>query len=203
MDASSTPTISMVNGSFWSGPSGGTWATATRYTATFTHSGADEDISEIARVLDTSGARDVNGNPDLGDDSPNFVVDTIDPANHFYGPQNGNTTLTFAGGESVLVWATTQIYADGAGGYVAGSLHTCYRDTATDVITWPSTFENWTAFCFSSAGTDDQRSAQVSYLYQNMPAGTFEFGICPQLENAGGCTEAGGVLITKSKDLSL
>ncbi len=82
MDPSTTPAIALVNaGSNWTGPSSGGWTSSTVYTAQFTHNGAQEEIENVAlaRVADGSGATDLAGNADVGDDSPVFDIDTRKP----------------------------------------------------------------------------------------------------------------------------
>lgn len=82
MDQTTPPTISLLNaGGHWTGPTGGAWSSATVYVATFEHNGTQEEIlgSAFARVSDTSGATDLAGNADLGDDSPAFDIDTERP----------------------------------------------------------------------------------------------------------------------------
>ncbi|MCK5711143.1 MAG: hypothetical protein KAI25_00345, partial [Hyphomicrobiaceae bacterium] len=84
MNNGTAPTITMQTGSNWGTQAGGAWSTTTNpndtYTATLTHDGTVEYIAgEIAQVANTSGARDVNGNDDTGDDSQAFIVDTEIP----------------------------------------------------------------------------------------------------------------------------
>ena len=82
MNTADTPTISIENGGTnWGAQSGTGWSGNTVYTATFTHSGTQEEIANaFARVTDASGAHDAPaGNDDLGDDSPFFDIDTQKP----------------------------------------------------------------------------------------------------------------------------
>jgi len=88
MDTSTTPTITLENATAarWTGATGGSWGgTTDTYTATFTHDGVEEPtlpaamITAFARVASTSGATDLAGNTDVGDDSNPFDIDTRKP----------------------------------------------------------------------------------------------------------------------------
>jgi hypothetical protein len=81
MNPATSPVITMDTGGNWGvqtpvGWSGGN----TIYTATFTHDGTQEYIAaETATIAPGSGATDAAGNPENGDTSPSFVVDTQKP----------------------------------------------------------------------------------------------------------------------------
>ncbi|MCK5481660.1 MAG: hypothetical protein KAJ06_10955, partial [Gammaproteobacteria bacterium] len=84
MNDGTTPTITMQTGGNWGTQAGGAWSQTNvlndTYSATLTHDGTAEYIgTERAQVASTSGARDVNGNDDNGDNSDPFVVDTEIP----------------------------------------------------------------------------------------------------------------------------
>ncbi|MCK5711842.1 MAG: hypothetical protein KAI25_03920, partial [Hyphomicrobiaceae bacterium] len=84
MNTGTAPLITMVNGINWGTQANGAWSTTTNpddtYTATLTHNGIGEYVAgEVARVSSTSGAQDVNGNDDTGDDSDPFEIDTEGP----------------------------------------------------------------------------------------------------------------------------
>ena len=84
MDTSTRPTVTLENevAARWTGPTDGNWGGSTdTYTATFTHDGAEEEIlgTVHARVADQSGATDLVGNADLGDDSGVLDIDTCRP----------------------------------------------------------------------------------------------------------------------------
>jgi len=86
MDPSTTPTVTLEDeGSHWGGQVSLGWTGSTVYRATFTHDGTEEPtppagaLSAFARVSDASGATDLAGNGDVGDDSPTFEIDTRKP----------------------------------------------------------------------------------------------------------------------------
>ncbi|MCK5711615.1 MAG: hypothetical protein KAI25_02765, partial [Hyphomicrobiaceae bacterium] len=84
MNNATEPTITMVTGGNWGLQAGGVWSQTSvvndTYTATLMHNGTSEYIAEeVAEVVSTSGARDVNGNDDNGDTSDPFEVDTEGP----------------------------------------------------------------------------------------------------------------------------
>ena len=83
MDSGTAPVITLT-GSKWGSQTGGTWSQTTAvndtYIATFDHNGTEEYIpAEVASVANASGAKDLSGNDEIGDDSPSFVVDTLKP----------------------------------------------------------------------------------------------------------------------------
>jgi hypothetical protein len=85
MDPTTWPLITMTGSSNWSLQSDAglpaAWSAGnTVYTATLTHDGTEENVDpENASVGPASGATDLAGNPDNGDTSPNFVIDTVKP----------------------------------------------------------------------------------------------------------------------------
>jgi len=86
MNTSTTPVITLENeGSNWGGQTPLGWTGNTVYRATFTHNGTEEPTPPVpalvafARVPNTSGATDLAGNADVGDDSPTFEIDTRKP----------------------------------------------------------------------------------------------------------------------------
>jgi hypothetical protein len=86
MNTSTTPVITLENeGSNWGGQIPLGWTGSTVYRATFTHNGTEQPtpptaaLVAFARVSSTSGATDLAGNADVGDDSPTFEIDTRKP----------------------------------------------------------------------------------------------------------------------------
>ena len=84
MNAATNPAITFGTSANFTSNSDGAWSMTSvandTWTETFTHDGTDEEISsETTAVASTSGATDVAGNPDIGDTSPTFVVDTKNP----------------------------------------------------------------------------------------------------------------------------
>jgi hypothetical protein len=91
MDTSREPSIQLTGGMWGPQTRVGTngWSTTTRandtYTATFAHTEVEEPlppptaISAVARVPNGSGAADIAGNANVGDDSPTFEIDTRKP----------------------------------------------------------------------------------------------------------------------------
>ncbi len=86
MNTLTTPVITLENkGANWGGQVLLGWTGNTVYRATFTHNGIEEPtpptpaLIAFARVANTSGATDLAGNADVGDDSPTFEVDTHKP----------------------------------------------------------------------------------------------------------------------------
>ncbi len=76
----SGPTITFSGGAAFTSAGDGSWTDSDTWTETFNKTGAPQEISAvIAVVADGSGATDLAGNSDLGDDSPSFVVDTQRP----------------------------------------------------------------------------------------------------------------------------
>ena len=138
-----------------------------------------EDGADGGGIITRQGGYDLAVDP---------VVDTDFPEDHFHGQFDGNTTVTLEGGEDVLTISSAQIYrAGGEIDAVSGSMRACYRD-GDGVVTLDLLFAGTTPFCFDSAGVNDQRSVQNSYRWNNMPAGTHEFGFCMETGNYGGCT---------------
>ena len=121
------------------------------------------------------------GGYDYFDGSTLNSTDTIvtDTAN-FRGANSGSTTITVQAGDEVQWTASTQVFKTaGIGNTIEGTLHACYRNTSTGVITDISGFNNETDFCVASLSDDDQSSVQVSGRVASMPAGSYEFGFCP------------------------
>jgi hypothetical protein len=86
MNTSTAPTVTLQNaGPHWSSPTLLGWTGNTVYRVTFTHDGTEEPslpataITAFARVASGSGATDLAGNADVGDDSPTFEIDTRKP----------------------------------------------------------------------------------------------------------------------------
>jgi len=81
MDTDFQPTITLENaGSNWGPQVSLGWTGDTLYQATFTHNGTEEELEDgFARVSNGSGAVDLAWNPDLGDDSDSFDIDTRKP----------------------------------------------------------------------------------------------------------------------------
>jgi hypothetical protein len=86
MNTSTAPTVTLQNGgSHWSSPTLLGWTGNTVYRVTFTHDATEEPslpataITAYARITSGSGARDLAGNADVGDDSPTFEIDTRKP----------------------------------------------------------------------------------------------------------------------------
>ncbi len=86
MNTLTAPTVSLEEGgTHWGGQTSLGWTGNTVYRATFTHDGTQEPllpetaIAAYTRVLSGSGATDVAGNADVGDDSPAFEIDTRKP----------------------------------------------------------------------------------------------------------------------------
>ena len=140
-----------------------------------------------------------------GYDLANMLVDSANPEAHFDSPSNGgsgNTNLTLKGGESVLLIGSVQVYRDPAdaasGDIITGSLLPCYWNTdlalgepgavfVAHFSAEESQYEAMTPICQTSTGEDDQGSVATSFLFTDMPAGKFEFGLCPSKFNDGGC----------------
>ena len=83
MDNTTVPAITLTGNSWGSQTTVG-WTMTTKtddtYTATFTHGETAEEIANAVAVVATaSGATDLAGNSEMGDDSPSFVVDTKVP----------------------------------------------------------------------------------------------------------------------------
>ncbi len=122
--------------------------------------------------------------------SPSSLINSTSYTNHFQRPQNGNTTLTLNGGEDVLVMCSMQVYKEDtvASTNIEGEVRACYRNTSPpNTITQATLFQGETDFCFTSIGEDDQRSVQVSALFTNIPAGTYEFGFCAKKGSSYSC----------------
>ncbi len=86
MNTSTSPVITLENeGAHWGPQTPLGWTGNTVYRATFTHDGTEEPVPPaaapvaFARVTSASGATDVAGNSDIGDDSPTFEIDTRKP----------------------------------------------------------------------------------------------------------------------------
>jgi hypothetical protein len=86
MDTSSAPLVTLQDaGTHWSSPTPLGWTGNTVYRVSFTHDGSEEPslpaiaITAFARVMSGSGASDLAGNADVGDDSPAFEIDTRKP----------------------------------------------------------------------------------------------------------------------------
>ena len=154
-----------------------------------------------------------------GYDLYNLLVDSADPEAHFDSPSNGgagNTRLTLKGGENVLLIGSVQVYRDpedaASGDIITGSLIPCYWNTdlalgepgAVYAAGFSGEDERWNAvtpICQTSTGADDQGSVATSFLFKNMPAGKFEFGLCPSKWNGGGCEseEAANFIVLGTK----
>ena len=80
MNPATSPVI-ILTGTHWGAQTPVGWSGVnTIYTATFTQDGTAERIAaETATVANASGATDANGNAEVGDASPAFVVDTQKP----------------------------------------------------------------------------------------------------------------------------
>jgi hypothetical protein len=131
------------------------------------------------------------------------------PTENFSGPSaglDGNTRFTLKGGEDVLLIGSVQVYRDpedaASGDIITGSLVPCYWNTnlalgeegAVYAAGYSGQNSEWNAvtpICHTSTGADDQGSVATSYLFQDMPAGKFEFGLCPSKWNDGGCGGGG------------
>ncbi len=139
----------------------------------------DKIVSELVQVK--------QGGYDIDQSSANGAV--IDSTTEtFVEPQNGNTTVTLSGGEDILVTVSMQVYkSSGANNHIEGEVKPAYRNTSTLAVTTGSLFESETDFCFSSTGENDQRSVQASHFFDNMPAGTFEFGFVANKGSSFGC----------------
>ncbi|WP_462249973.1 T9SS type A sorting domain-containing protein [Ekhidna sp.] len=81
MDPLTNPTISFSSSGNFTSNADGVWTVGnTVWTESFTHDGTSEQsFTETADVSSSSGATDVAGNPDIGDSSPSFVLDTQAP----------------------------------------------------------------------------------------------------------------------------
>ena len=81
MNPLTSPTITFSSSGNFSSAGPGAWSAGnTVWTETFNHDGTSEQsFSETADVASSSGATDVAGNPDIGDSSPGFVLDTQAP----------------------------------------------------------------------------------------------------------------------------
>ncbi len=121
--------------------------------------------------------------------TPSSLINSATYTNHFQRPQNGNTTLTLNGGEDVLVMCSMQVYKEdpATSNNIEGEVRACYRNTSTLAITQATVFQGETDFCFFSSGEKSQRSVQVSALFTNIPAGTYEFGFCAKKGNSYSC----------------
>ncbi|MCX6100204.1 MAG: hypothetical protein NTV92_02025, partial [Candidatus Bipolaricaulota bacterium] len=116
MNTSTTPTIALQDaGTHWGGQTSLGWTGSTVYRATFTHDGTEEPslpataITAFARVTNGSGAKDLAGNADVGDDSPTFQIDTRKPR----ATVTVNRTLVSGGSpvyEGALVLTVTVTY---------------------------------------------------------------------------------------------
>ena len=86
MNTLTTPVTTLEDeGTHWGSQTSLGWTGNTVYRATFTHDGTEEPIPPapalvaFARVVNTSGATDLAGNAEVGDDSPTFEIDTRKP----------------------------------------------------------------------------------------------------------------------------
>jgi hypothetical protein len=119
-----------------------------------------------------------------------------------------NGPLTLTEGASVLVIASSQVYKDPndtSTDTVVGGYEPCYLDlslTPDDPLYLRTTcvgsgsigecYAGLTPICMNSNGVDDQRSVATSFLFKNMPAGTYQFGVCAAKTNEGGCSTLDG-----------
>jgi len=83
MNTGTAPVITLT-GSHWGAQTGGTWTTTTNpddtYTATLTHDGTEQTISNVvASIAQASGAKDLVGNDEVGATSASFLIDTKKP----------------------------------------------------------------------------------------------------------------------------
>lgn len=155
-----------------------------------------------------------------GYDLANVLVDSAIPANHFDAPSMGglgDTSLTLRGGEDVLVMGSVQVYRDPndavSGDVITGSLIPCVWNTDMDIFAEGAVlvpgydvfdFSSVTPICKTSTGEDDQASVATSYLFTDMPAGKYEFGLCPSKWNDGGCaTEEGANFVVQGTKVAV
>ena len=108
-------------------------------------------------------------------------------------------------GEDVLLIGSEQVYRDpedaASGDVITGSIHPCVWNTDMDIAEEGAVFAPGftvqaynavTPICITSTGADDQGSVATSYLFTDMPAGNYEFGLCPSKWNDSGCDTAEG-----------
>lgn len=105
--------------------------------------------------------------------------DTVGAAGAFIEPNNGDTTLSFTGGEEVLFWFDGQAFSSATTGNVCGTIIPAYRNTSTLAVTQLGGFENETEIWFAASAIAPQQrhGFATSGRVASMPAGTYEFGI--------------------------
>lgn len=95
MDPAFSPTISFSPTNNFTAPAGAWTVGNTVWTRSFTHNGTSEtQLTETAIVANTSGAKDVAGNSDVGDTSPSFIIDTRPPTINSISSSNANGYYT-------------------------------------------------------------------------------------------------------------
>ncbi len=146
------------------------WQDDDTFVATFTHNGTEEPdlpdlaITAFARVSDSSGAKDLAGNADVGDDSPVFDIDTRKPRATV---TTDHTTIGDAYAnpaedpiyENSLVLAVTVRYDEPMDTRTAPTItlegETVARWTGPTGGTWGTTDDTYTA-TFIHDGVDDE-----------------------------------------------
>ena len=113
--------------------------------------------------------------------------------------EEGNTQLSVGAGEDVLVNASATVSSDTdefnpenlGTNVITGAISICY--STEGVVTWSGAsgqdYQNITPVCVTSTGFNDQTGVATSYLFQNLPAGVYSFGLCAATANLGGCEE--------------
>jgi hypothetical protein len=106
----------------------------------------------------------------------------------FIGATNGNTTLTFNGGEEVTMRGSGDIYnSAAAGATVDGTYFACYTD-GTNLFQMASGFSNEAPFCTTLNASGHGGTVTTSGYVSSMPAGTYSFGICAVTGGYTNCT---------------
>lgn len=114
----------------------------------------------------------------------------------FIGPTTGNTTISLNGGEDVLIEFTAIARNDTLA--FVGTAYPAYRNTATNVVTLLSAYENQVDFCFPAG----QHSIQASARVASMPAGSYEFGF-HAIKGADACSGGAADYQIQSKKISV
>ena len=178
MDPSTSPGgINLINGGdHWSGPINGAWTSATVYRVQFVHDGTEEEIpgGTYVSVDSGSGARDLAGNADLGDDSPPFDIDTRKPR-----ATVATDRTTIAGGSPIYEGALTLT--------VTVSYDEDMDQLTTPTIVLVDAGTNWTGP--AGGGWTDARTYVATFTHNGTPE---EIAGARARVVAGGATDLAG-----------
>ena len=118
MNNGTSPVITFNSSTHFTPAGPGAWSTTTftndTWTRTFNHDGTAETIpADFAVVTNSSGAKDVAGNNEVGDTSPTFLIDTKGPINVDISSPTANGTYTTGAVITIYVYYDETVIVTG------------------------------------------------------------------------------------------